>query len=75
VDPDYKTWQGQEFSYQHVVQIGSGAHQASYTVGTLNYFPGAKTSEHEAENSFLTITEVKKTWICSSIPSYGFMVL
>jgi hypothetical protein len=29
----------------HLVQIGSGAHPASYQMGTGGFFPGAKTAE------------------------------
>jgi hypothetical protein len=32
------------FSLHHCVQNGSGAHPASYTVGTRGFFPGGKAA-------------------------------
>jgi hypothetical protein len=43
---EFKSRQGQEFSPLHVVQIGSGAHPASYTMGTGGSFPGGKKVNH-----------------------------
>jgi hypothetical protein len=37
--------------------------------------PGVKRSEHEADHSPPTSTEVKETWIYTSISTYAFMVL
>jgi hypothetical protein len=37
------TW-SQEFSILHVVQTGSGAHQASYSMGNGGSFPGGKAA-------------------------------
>jgi hypothetical protein len=39
------------FSLLHIVQIYSGAHPASYTVGTVGSFPWIKGPEREAEHS------------------------
>jgi hypothetical protein len=36
---------GSEFSLLHVVQTGSGAHPASYPMGTGSSFPGGKAAE------------------------------
>jgi hypothetical protein len=33
------------FSLHHRVQNGSGAHPASYPMGTRDFFPGGKTAE------------------------------
>jgi len=33
-----------EFSIHHRVQTGSGAHPASYPMGTTSYFPGGKAT-------------------------------
>jgi hypothetical protein len=33
---------GRVKSFLHVVQTGSGAHKASYPMGTVRYFPGVK---------------------------------
>jgi hypothetical protein len=35
---------GQEFSFLHVVQTGSGAHPASYPMGTGDSLPGGKAA-------------------------------
>jgi hypothetical protein len=35
---------GQEFSFLHIVQTDSGAHPASYTMGTGGSFPEGKTA-------------------------------
>jgi hypothetical protein len=37
------------FSLHHRVQNGSGAHPASYLMGTRGSFPGGKASGHSAE--------------------------
>jgi hypothetical protein len=36
--------QGQEFSHLHIVQTGSGAHLASYPMGTGGSLPGGKAA-------------------------------
>jgi hypothetical protein len=42
--PGFDTQQGIDFSLLHNVQTGSGAHPASYPVGTAAYFPGGKAA-------------------------------
>jgi hypothetical protein len=64
---------GQEFSFLHVVQAGSGAHPASYPMGTGALSPGVKRSGREADHSTPTSAEVKKTWVYTSTPPYAFM--
>jgi hypothetical protein len=49
---------GKNFLLLHVVQTGSGAHPASYPMGT-------KLTTH--------IQIVKETWIYTSTPPYVFM--
>jgi hypothetical protein len=44
------------FSLRHRVQTGSGAHPASYPMGTGGSFPGGKAAEHSPPSS----AEVKK---------------
>jgi hypothetical protein len=61
-------------SFLHVVQTGSGAHQASHTKGTGGSFPGVNLPGREADHSPPTSAEVKKTWIYTSTPPYAFMV-
>jgi hypothetical protein len=39
------------FSLRHRVQTGSGAHPASYSVGTKGFFPGVKRPGREADHS------------------------
>jgi hypothetical protein len=41
----------QDFSPLHVVQTGSGAHPASYPMGTGGYFPRVKRLGREGDNS------------------------
>jgi hypothetical protein len=47
------------FSLHHRSQNGSGAHPASYPMGTRGSFPGAKRLEHEADHSPPSSAEVK----------------
>jgi hypothetical protein len=44
-----------------LVQIGSGAHPASYPMGNEDSFSGDKVTGHEADHSTPTIVEVKNT--------------
>jgi hypothetical protein len=60
-------------SLHHVVQTGSGAHPASYTMGTGDSFSGVKRPGREADHSPPTNAEVKKMWIYTSTPPHGFM--
>jgi hypothetical protein len=39
-----RVWYGQKVSLLHVVQTGSGAHPASYRMGTGDSFPGGKAA-------------------------------
>jgi hypothetical protein len=64
----FESWWGQEFSLLHVVQTDSGAHPASYAMGT-----GALSPGREADHSPQTSAEVKKTWVHTSTPPYVFM--
>jgi hypothetical protein len=50
------------FSLHHRVQNGSGAHLASYPMGTRGSFPGVKRSGREADHSPLFSAEVKE-WV------------
>jgi hypothetical protein len=66
---------GQEFSLLHVIQTGSGAHPASYPMGTGGSFPGREVKQQgcEADHSPPASAEVRKTWIYTSTPPYAFM--
>jgi hypothetical protein len=47
-------------SLHHRIQNGSGAHPASYPVGTGGSFPGVKRPGREADHSFLSRAEFKE---------------
>jgi hypothetical protein len=64
---------GQQFSLLHVVQTGSGAHPASYPMGTGNSSPGVKRPGREADHSPPNSAEVKKMGIYTSTPPNAFM--
>jgi hypothetical protein len=63
----------QEFSLLHVVQIGSGAHPASYPWVRGALSPVVKRPGREADHSPATSAEVKKIWIYTSASPYAFM--
>jgi hypothetical protein len=48
------------FSLHHRVQTGSGAHAASYPVGTRGSFPGVKRPGHEADHLPPSSAEIKE---------------
>jgi len=48
------------FSLCHCVQTGSGAHPASYPVGTRGSFPGGKVAGGGADHSPPSNAEVKE---------------
>jgi hypothetical protein len=53
----------EEFSSSPCVQIGSGAHPASYPVGTWGPFPGGKVRPgRDADHSPPSSAEVKYEW-------------
>jgi hypothetical protein len=62
-----------EFSLLHIVETGSGAHSASYSMSTESSFSGVKRQGREADHSTTTSAEVKKTWIYKSTLPYAFM--
>jgi hypothetical protein len=49
-----------ELNCHHCVQNGSGAHPASYPMGTRGYFPGVKRPGREADHSPPPNAEVKE---------------
>jgi hypothetical protein len=53
---------GGNFSLHHRVQNDSGAHSASYPMGTRGSFPGVKRPRSEADNSPPSSFEVKNAW-------------
>jgi len=50
----------------------SGAHSASYRMGTGNSFLGGKAARREADHSPPSDAEVKNAWSFSSSPQYVF---
>jgi hypothetical protein len=70
---EFESRYGQEFPLLHVVQTGSGAHQASYPMGTGALSPGVKRPSREADHSSPICAEVKKMWIYTSTPPFAFM--
>jgi hypothetical protein len=48
------------FSLYHRLQNASGAHPASYPMGTKGSFPGGKRPKREADHSHLSSAEVKQ---------------
>jgi hypothetical protein len=60
---------GRTFSLRHSVQTASGAHSASYRMGT-----GIKRPGQEAEHSPPSSAEVKNAWSYTSTLPYVFMV-
>jgi hypothetical protein len=65
-----------EFSLLHIILTGSGAHPASYPMGTGGggLSPEVKRQGREPDHSLPDSTEVKKMWIYTSTPTYAFMV-
>jgi hypothetical protein len=56
------------FSLHYCVQNGSGAHPASYPMGTRGSFPGVKRPEHEVDHSPPSSAEIKNAWSYTSTP-------
>jgi hypothetical protein len=56
------------FSLHHRVQTCSGAHPASYLMGTGGSFTGDKAAGREDDNSPLPSAEVKNAWSYTSTP-------
>jgi len=63
------------FPLHHCVQTGSGAHPASYPVGTGVSFPGVKQPGCEADHSPPSSAEVQIEWSNTSTPPQVLMVL
>jgi hypothetical protein len=64
---------GSRIFISQIVQIGSGVHPTSYTMGTGGTFPGVNRPGREADHLPPTSVEVKKMWIKTSTPPYVFM--
>jgi hypothetical protein len=62
-----------EFSLLHVAQTGSGAHPASYPMGTGSFSPEVKRPGSETDDSPSTSAEIKKMCVYTSTPPYVFM--
>jgi hypothetical protein len=62
-----------DFSLHHRNQIGSGAHSASYPMGTRGSFSGVKRPGREADHSPPSSAEVKNAYRYTFTPQYAFM--
>jgi hypothetical protein len=60
------------FSLLHSIQKASWGHPA-YPLGTGGCFPVVKRLGREADHSFPSSADVKKTWIYTSTPPYAFL--
>jgi hypothetical protein len=60
--------QGQKFALRHIVQIGSGAHPASYPMGTGGFFPGGKAIGVKLTAHFQLGTRLKTCGVVSALP-------
>jgi hypothetical protein len=60
------------FYLHHRVQNGSGAHPASYPMGTRGSFPGVKLPGREADHSPPSSAEIKNARSYASTPQYFF---
>jgi hypothetical protein len=58
------------FSFRHRIQTDSGAHPASYPVGTGCSFPEVKRPGCEVDHSPPSSAEVKNGWRCTSTPPH-----
>jgi hypothetical protein len=72
--PDFPAGAG-NFSLHHRVQNGSGAHPASYPMGTGGgaLSLGVKRPGREADHSPPSSSDVKNAWSYTSTPQYCFM--
>jgi hypothetical protein len=61
------------FSLRHRVQTGSGAHTASYPMGTGVLSPEVKRPGHEVDHSPASSAEVKNVWGYTSTLPYALM--
>jgi hypothetical protein len=68
---ELESQEGQDFSPLHAVQTGSGAHPASYPMGTGG--GGVKRPGRQADHSPLYSAEDKNTRIYTATPPYVFM--
>jgi hypothetical protein len=56
------------FPLHHRVENGSGAHPASYLMGTRGSFPGVKRRGREADTHLHTVPRSKNEWSYTSTP-------
>jgi hypothetical protein len=62
------------FSLHHRVQTGSGAHPASYPLGTTGFFPGGKSGRGvKLITELHLVPRSKNEWSYTSTPQYAFM--
>jgi hypothetical protein len=56
------------FSIHHRVQTGSGAHPASYPMGTRDFSVGVKREGREVDHSPPSSAEIENAWSYNSAP-------
>jgi hypothetical protein len=62
------------FSLRHRVQTGSGAHSASYPMGTVGPFPRVNRPVHETDHTHLhLVSRLGMSGSVHPLPSYVFM--
>jgi len=62
------------FRLLQFAQVASGAHPASWSIGSVSCSPGLKRSKHEAYHLSASRTKVKNKWSCISISPHSFMI-
>jgi hypothetical protein len=67
----WRSWGAGNFSLHHRFQTGSGAHPASYPMGTRGSFPGGVGCE--ADHSPHLVPRLKNEWSYTSTLQYAFM--
>jgi hypothetical protein len=60
------------FPLHHCIQTGSGAHPASYPMGTRGSFAEVKQLEHEADHTSPASADIKIAWGYTSTPPIPF---
>jgi hypothetical protein len=66
---------GKRYFLLHCMQTDSGAHPASYPMGTRVSFPGVKQPGHKADHSPPFGAEVTNIWIYTSTPPFSYVFM
>jgi len=60
------------FCIRYRIQIGAGAHSASYPMTTGGFYPQGKATGSETDHSPPSIAKFKNAWSYISTPQYVF---